>query len=1400
MKEYKVIDAILFSGEMEMLKMRLDYLYSHVDYFIICEGNTTFTGIKKNLTLLKYFPQIEKYRDKIHYVIYEPIDSDLKEIKNDKFYLEKKQRDYMYDKIKELSDENTLILLSDVDEFPKVEKFDEAWDKTKNQTMDATSFMFKTFYYSPICEVLIEWFGTTAINDKTLRTLTNFSQVREYRYNCKHIEDGGYHFSFFNSPEEIKEKIISFSHQEFNLPEYTDINIIKDNMYNGRDLFDRSEIKMKKHDSIPDFFPMEFYRHEIFFKNTFDRQYLRPMMAYRKTQSMQIPLEIENLQLEVANHNPKIIMEIGTARGGTLARWFELPSSEIIFSIDYPTGPHGGHGFEERVYVISDALEQANLHNKQFFAINGNSQDNYLIGRVRELLNGRKVDFLFIDGDHSYEGSKNDFNVYKEFLHENSIVAFHDVIASEYHAEWNCFVSTLWTDLSQKYESKEFIHTKLIDKEINEYFYNAAKHKGGFAGIGVLEYGKTKKTQKELSKYPPLSLVVPVYGNSKLTMEMLEKTLSSSTAINELILYSNGSSDQDNKILEKFIKDNPFNISNAVIYKVPEGIGFVKAVNECFKLAKNEFILCMNSDAGLFSNWEDLLLPLLENDKYGLIGPVKSNEFILGCCFIARKSVLNKIGLLNEGFDKGYVDDMELSYRVELNGYELGYYAYKDDLGESQYIDFPIVHLQGISFSLLDKDETKKSMEENKLKFKKYKECDTITLLNDLEYDRLKEIINDDKFIYIAINKSGENFEKIRYDKEILKKINLFECTPEMEISDLITSLTIGKKVNIITSDGKEIKTFPKKNKLTWLAKYDDYASMGILSQRILENLNETDISCKSIIGATETDNPLIHISLAKPKNHDLGIMFSYPDMISELSEFNNKVIYTGVDTTGGIPNFANNCNLADYILTPSNRSKERMIKLGVKKPIYVFPHGIDPEKFKYTPRIKGEKFKFLYVGECSDRKGIFQLLEAFTKLYGTNENVELHLKSNDGMVFYDGERVKEYVDKYKNIFWHVSNEGHNKVLELYKECHVYVYPSRADTFGMTVLEAMACGLPVITTSEPGVCELIKGKYYEIPYKLVPVKNHPWMLGEWAEPEINTLTNCMMALYESYDKTIETGYLKEFSDFVRTNYSWKKIVNEFETNVLPNLIKKPKIITLLTSFNRPHHIKNVINSLKDIKNENYINDVYIVENSNPEMKEEILKVINENIDDRFTVYNSDFNMGQRGALLQMLEDVNIDEYDFIQFTDQDNLFNEPLSTYCNILNENQEIFFTTGYMSKEHEELGWRNTRFGNLCEKRSLRAGHMFMRVRDLKSLFPLHLDAHYGESYNSSWNAGLDWELSWWNKNSPGKNNDNNFVLCVPGGVLHVGVDSTIYNWDVNACEYPLEELTKLRENPNA
>jgi hypothetical protein len=173
-------------------------------------------------------------------------------------------------------------------------------------------------------------------------------------------------------------------------------------------------------------------------------------------------------------------------------------------------------------------------------------------------------------------------------------------------------------------------------------------------------------------------------------------------------------------------------------------------------------------------------------------------------------------------------------------------------------------------------------------------------------------------------------------------------------------------------------------------------------------------------------------------------------------------------------------------------------------------------------------------------------------------------------------------------------------------------------------------------------------------------------------------------------------------------------------------------------------------------------------------------------------------MGQRASMLQMFDDMNIDDYDFIQFTDQDNLFNEPISTYCNILNTYPDRYIATGYMSKEHGELGWVETQFGNLCEKRACRAGHMVMRVKDIKNMMPIHLDRMHNDSYvNSSWNAGLDWELTYWNPKSPGKLGKGNFVLCVPGGVLHKGTDSTMYDWPVEENEYRLEELIELRKN---
>ncbi len=1386
MQEFRVIDTFIFGGEIEMLKMRLDYLYDSVDYFVFSESTVTHTGQKKELCFPKNLQMFEKYMDKIEYIVYEPVITDLKLVANpenifdsDLWKLERNQRSEVHEKVKELSDESTLILHSDCDEFPDKLRFDELREMTKNLVMEVVSLEQPTYYYSPLNLLEMKWYGTVAFNYQTLMNISDYFSVRENRFHSMHLEKAGWHFLFFASPEKISYKIQTYAHQEYNIPEITSIDVIKNKIYNGLDVLNRPDVKITKLDLISDEFPMEFYRHEIFFKNTFDRNYLKLQQVFRRNRSMQIPLEIENLQLTIANRNPKVIVEIGTANGGTLARWLELPSVETIISIDYPIGIHGGQGFEERTYVISDALEQANLCGKQFYAVNGDSKDPYLINRVSELLDDRKIDFLFIDGDHTYEGVKGDFNLYERFLSDTAVVGFHDIIDSKFHNDAGCHVFKFWEELKNKFEWTEFVYTQHLDSKISPFFGETKKY-GGFGGIGIVDYSKKKSVDFHLDD--AISLVVPVYKNIDDTIKNIDITLDSSTLIKEVIIYSNGSSDEENNKL--FNKYSSSQLVKVVTAEKP--IGFIKAVNELFKLAKYETILCMNSDAHLGLGWEERLLPYINNLENGIVGPVKVRDFILGCCFIVKKRILNKLGMLNEGFGLGYVDDVEFSNRVERNGLALGYFSYKNDFGWNTHIDFPIYHRQGASFELLDNEFRNELDRINTEKYRKFKNSKSVIVLKNLTHKEIKKTI-DTENIYIAFNFSGEEFEKIRYDNDIIKLIHLFEITPEMNIDTVINSVTIGKKIEILTS-GKDLN-------LTWLAKFDDYSSMGILSQRIIENLDDINISCKEIIGETETNNDYILNIINKQINPEIGIMFAYPDMVHELESFKNKVIYTGADSTGGISNFAQNCNRADFLLTPSNSSKNKMKNIGVNKPIFVFPHGIDPEKFRFKERKKGKKFKFLYVGECSDRKGIFHLLQAFEDLFKDDLSVELYLKSNTAMLFYGGDEVRKRVDSLANVFWDTSDEGHEKTLSLYDECHAYVYPSRADTFGMTLIEAAACGLPIISTNDPGATELLTNRYYSVESSEIQISGHPWMLGKWGEPNLSSLKKQMKFVYDNYDKIIKSGDLKTTSEWIVNNYSWQKVTDLFKKEILPKFNRKYRILTLLTSFNRKHHIKNVIASLQNIEETGVINHTYIVDNSNGEDKDEIVKTIRETIDSNFTLHVAEFNYGQRGALLQMLEDVNLDEYDFIQFTDQDNIFNERLSVYCDILKENKDITFVTGYMSKEHAEMGYRETRFGRLYEKRSLRAGHMFMKVEYLKSLFPIHLDGEYGQPHNSSWNAGLDWELSYWNKKSIGPNSRHPFVLCVPNGVVHKGIDSTFYEWNVEENEYSTGELISLR-----
>ena len=107
--------------------------------------------------------------------------------------------------------------------------------------------------------------------------------------------------------------------------------------------------------------------------------------------------------------NPRSILEIGTASGGTLFLLTRVAAADArLVSVDLPGGPGGG-GYPAWKIPLFEAFP---LPGQRLALIRDNSHDLAVRARVADLIGETGLDFLLIDGDHSYEGVKSDFEMY----------------------------------------------------------------------------------------------------------------------------------------------------------------------------------------------------------------------------------------------------------------------------------------------------------------------------------------------------------------------------------------------------------------------------------------------------------------------------------------------------------------------------------------------------------------------------------------------------------------------------------------------------------------------------------------------------------------------------------------------------------------------------------------------------------------------------------------------------------------------------------------------------------------------------------------------------------------------------------------------------------------------------
>jgi len=246
---------------------------------------------------------------------------------------------------------------------------------------------------------------------------------------------------------------------------------------------------------------------------------------------------------------------------------------------------------------------------------------------------------------------------------------------------------------------------------------------------------------------------------------------------------------------------------------------------------------------------------------------------------------------------------------------------------------------------------------------------------------------------------------------------------------------------------------------------------------------------------------------------------------------------------------------VVDEVWCPSTYCKKMFEESGVKKPIYLMHHGVDTNRF--NPRVKPVRilnkrtFCFLTViSGTPRRKGLDALVKAYTSEFNADEDVCLIVKFTEHAsplykvilpLINRSIRRSSNIPKILYIKKVIPPED---MPRLYRIADCYVSPSRAEGFNLTLLEAMASGVPVIATAYGGHLDYLtsKNSFMVNIEKLVPVDSETsvWYdhrIMKWAEPDISHLKELMRYVYENPDIAMEKAS-RALRD-VRRKWTWK---------------------------------------------------------------------------------------------------------------------------------------------------------------------------------------------------------------------------------------------------------------------
>lgn len=245
-----------------------------------------------------------------------------------------------------------------------------------------------------------------------------------------------------------------------------------------------------------------------------------------------------------------------------------------------------------------------------------------------------------------------------------------------------------------------------------------------------------------------------------------------------------------------------------------------------------------------------------------------------------------------------------------------------------------------------------------------------------------------------------------------------------------------------------------------------------------------------------------------------------------------------------------------DAVFTPSKWGEGVLRAHGIRN-VHVVNEGYDPDEFPVNEiseaELSEEPFTFLHVGKFETRKGTLQAIECFFQAL-ENENAKLILHIHNPFIK-DYVPVRDLVTRLgfttvnNGITWRraglsisftQSVDEHHQMAELYKRADFGLYPTRAEGWGLPILETLVSGIPCIVGAWTGQSEYLNEGYEMAPFILnKPIRQKAqdglWFFGdrgEWNVPTDSELIDKIRLAYQS-------------GRSFRKSEDWKKALQHF---------------------------------------------------------------------------------------------------------------------------------------------------------------------------------------------------------------------------------------------------------------